>query len=696
VPQINGVICNTITFYDNNFNVVEELNSLLFRHILTNDANSLLLFGNMGEGTLFSNRIEEKIKLINIAHKTTEGKIPILVRLYGDNAEDIISQVETLGKRFENLCFMISPPISTNITFNTLKSYFQNILGSINPKNPIYLYNDPLNCNNNEINPELLKSLMSFNNLKDLNDSFYNIRSCRSYAQLINEDFSFFCGLEQNFHNFFQLIPLNQRIHTGIVSDVSNLVNLCSKLYFYALEDNLLEILDLQEQINDFRRNICHINTNEDDLKQGLKFAFLHLYKDSVLKTNAGFNLINSKYQTELDTITKERIAATVNYLLHHKQIYQLYSIGRKDLYQFHEIIKIFSNIDVLVQQGKVKKITGPYRSDVNTIYKVKFDNNQLVFRFQPNYFFQYENLIKEKLLYPFLDRTINPIDINLREKVKEIIDTEIGAYFFKKEKPPIIPVCNLFYFDETKEVIPITFSVQEYIRGKPLFQLINSYINDEKNLGITKFLNLFSTLGEHLGNLHKIEFDSYCKDIINIGKKDKVPYYEFIHHELETELHEAKKNNIDFGKEIRRYFRDNRALIEDENEFVLLHNDFNSQNVIIKEDRGGIHLNGFVDFDNWCVGSRAQDFIKLNYLIFKPLNISSLYKAFQKGYSRNYYFDKEFNKKIEIYKLLWLLREYNIESKLKRNSNKFQIISSTSTSLENYLDEMQAIIREE
>jgi dihydrodipicolinate synthase/N-acetylneuraminate lyase/aminoglycoside phosphotransferase (APT) family kinase protein len=695
VPQINGVMCNTLTFYDKNFNVLEELNSLLLRHILTNDANSLLLFGSTGEGTLFSNRIEEKIKLINIALKTTEEKIPIIVRLYGDDAEDIISQVEALGKRFEKICFMITPPISINVSPNILESYFQNILGSINTKNHIYLYNNPLQFTRNEIDPELLKSLMSFNNLKGLTDSFYNIRSCRSYAQLINEDFSFFCGLEQNFHNFFQLIPLNQRKHTGIISSMSNIVNLCSKLYYYALEDNLLELLKLQEQINDIRSNIYNIKTNEENLKQGLKVAFLHLYKDSISKTNKDFEFLNSKLQTELDTISKERIEATVNYLLNHKQIYQLYSIGRKDLYQFHEIIKIFSKIDTLVQQGKVKKITGPYRADVNTIYKVKFENSKLVFRFRTSKFLQFENLIKEKLLYPFLDRTIRPMDLQLREKVKEIINTKTGAYIFKKENPPIIPVSNLVYFDETKKAVPFPFSVQEYIRGKPLFQLINSYINDAKNLETTKFLNLFTILGEHLGNLHKIKFDSFCKRITDIGKRDKVSYHDFFQNEIETELHEAKKYNHDLGNEVRRYFSDNQALIEDENEFVLLHNDFNSQNVIIKEDRGVIHLNGFVDFDNWCVGSRAQDFIKLDYLIFKSLNTSSLYEAFQKGYSRDFFFNREFIKKIEVYKLLWLLKEYNIEAELKRNSNKFQITSSTSTSLENYLFEIQAIIRD-
>ncbi len=95
------------------------------------------------------------------------------------------------------------------------------------------------------------------------------------------------------------------------------------------------------------------------------------------------------------------------------------------------------------------------------------------------------------------------------------------GAYVFLKEKPPIIPVYNLIYFDETKEIVPFIFSVQEYIRGKPLFQLINNYIDEGKNLNANKFQDLFGTLGEYLGNLHSIKFDYYPKNILEIGKRN-------------------------------------------------------------------------------------------------------------------------------------------------------------------------------
>jgi dihydrodipicolinate synthase/N-acetylneuraminate lyase len=694
MSQINGVICNALTFFSRNGELINNINSLLIRHILTNDANALLLFGSMGDNPLYSSKIEDKIKLIDMVTDLTSGKNPILIGIYGADADEVIEQIEHLGKHFDKLNYMIPPPISENLSSEGIRSYFENILGSINPRNQIYLYNDPLQFVKNEIEPTWLKELTNFSNLRGLNDSFYNIKICKSYLELINENFSVFCGLEENSQNFFQLIPSHQRKYSGIVSSISNLVNMCSKLYYYALNDNLLELLQLQEQINDIRTKIYNIKTEKDQEKLGLTYAFLHLYGGLISKNDEEVNYIISKLQTEIDPISKERIEATVNYLRNNKQIYQLYSIGRKDLYQFRDIIDTFSKIDILVQQGKVRKITGPYRADVNTIYKVAFENNRLVFRFRTSKLFQFENLVKQKLLFPFLDKTITPNDLDLGDKVKKIINTKTGAYIFDKEKPPIIPVSNLIYYDETKEIIPYIFSVQDYIRGKPLFQLINKYINEGKNLNTKNFITIFDYLGEYLGNLHEIKFESFYRKISNIGRNVKQSYMGFFNNHLENELQEAKKNKIDFGNEIRDYYKDNIGIIEEENEFVLLHNDFCSQNVIVKEEQGLIHLNGLVDFDDWWIGPRAQDFIKMDYLILKPLNIPSFNTAFYDAYSKHYKIDNDFKKSIEMHKLLWLLNEYNFESELKRKAHHSDPISRVSTSLENYLFEIKAIIQ--
>ena len=77
MPPINGVICKALTFYNNDFEIIESLKSLLIRHILTNDANSLLLFGNANESNLIP--LNEKIKLIELILEITQKKVPILI-----------------------------------------------------------------------------------------------------------------------------------------------------------------------------------------------------------------------------------------------------------------------------------------------------------------------------------------------------------------------------------------------------------------------------------------------------------------------------------------------------------------------------------------------------------------------------------------------------------------------------------------
>ena len=79
MSPINGVICDALTFFNKNGEIIENLNSLLIRHILTNDANAILLFGRMGDGRLFLNNLEEMSKLIDITLNFSENRIPVLI-----------------------------------------------------------------------------------------------------------------------------------------------------------------------------------------------------------------------------------------------------------------------------------------------------------------------------------------------------------------------------------------------------------------------------------------------------------------------------------------------------------------------------------------------------------------------------------------------------------------------------------------
>ena len=64
MQQINGIIVPSITFFNENFEVNIELNSLLFRHLLLNGADCIFLFGNTGEGIEFIDRIDTILRIV--------------------------------------------------------------------------------------------------------------------------------------------------------------------------------------------------------------------------------------------------------------------------------------------------------------------------------------------------------------------------------------------------------------------------------------------------------------------------------------------------------------------------------------------------------------------------------------------------------------------------------------------------------
>ncbi|MFX1238729.1 MAG: dihydrodipicolinate synthase family protein, partial [Promethearchaeota archaeon] len=150
IKLFNGVVCPAITFFDKNYNVNEELNSLLFQHAYLNGARNILLFGTTGEGLYFRNKIEDKIDLINLAYQVTKEQIPIITGVFGDDFNDILDEIEPLGKRFKDLLFLIPPPME-NKEEEELKSYYNNIFESFSLKNKLIIYNNPNLFYNNNI-----------------------------------------------------------------------------------------------------------------------------------------------------------------------------------------------------------------------------------------------------------------------------------------------------------------------------------------------------------------------------------------------------------------------------------------------------------------------------------------------------------------------------------------------------------------
>jgi len=629
----------------------------LNRHLLVNGADSLYLFGIAGEGNIFSSNQNEKAKLIHLTMENIGKKTPLIVGVLGNEWEEITEELNDLAKKFNEIGFVLAPPFNKKIS--DLQSYFTQIFDTISIKNRIFLCNNPLEFGENEITPEIVKYLIDNVYISGIIDSFENINYFRSYIQMVNEDFSFCCGKEENFQKFLQLIPLNLRRYCGIVPSISNLVNISSKLYYFALEDKILELHQLQDQLNDIRNKIYDFKIEKGKIQRGLKYSFLYLYRDIIQNYIEVYNNITPEFQRELDEITKERIQATVNSLLNQKAIYQLYSLTKEEIYQLDDIIKVFSNIDVLSKQGKIKKIIGPFKAKTNTIYRVNFENSQLIFRFRILKSFESENLIKEKLLFPILDKSIKPELINFREKIKEITSAKKGDYIFNIDNPPIVPVANLIYYDETREVIPYLFSVQNYLHGKSLKSLFEKYKGENFSFNKSKFLNLFSDIGDVLGRLHSINLGSFYKDLYELGKEGKKNCIEFFTQELDTQIQDAKQYNFPLEIQTMEYIKENIILLE-EDQPILTHNDFQWTNIIIKDEPVKFQISGIIDFDNWGVGVRAQDFILMENVSLKIINNTEIKHKFYEGYQKYYKIDNDFNRKVELFSLLYYLKEYN------------------------------------
>ncbi len=691
MTKIRGVIVPSLTFFNKDLEVNTELHSLLTRHLLVNGADSIYLFGTKGAGFYFSDKIEEKIRLINLTLEVTGKKTPLMVGIFGNNKDRIIDQLDELGKKFSTLNFIIAPPYLEKI--EDVNSYLEYIFGAVNINNHIYIHNNREEFAGNEINPSIIKELIGYDNFSGFIDSCDNINYCKSYIKLIDEDFSLLCENEETFQKFLQLVPLDLRKYVGIVPCVSNLVNLSSKLYFCAIEEKILELHQLQEQINDIRNKLYDIKAQDGKEQRGLKYAFLYLYKNFSSNSIEDLNILSPYLEGTLDEITKERIEAYVNYLINQKRIYRLFSLGKDNIYQLDDMINIFSNVEVLLSQGNIKKVIGPFDADINTIYRVNFEKNQLIFKFRTLKSFQYENIVKEKLLFPFLDGSLNSNSSDLREKIKKIVSIKKGNYQFSSDKTPIIPVANLVYFDETKEVIPYIFTIQEYFHGKSLKDLFNQYTTEDLSFSKSKFLTLFNNLGELLGKLHTISFDSFQEHIYNIGKKSEINWLELINLEFEMESQEARRKKLGYDNEIKTFLKDNISLLEEENEPVVLHNDFQWTNLIVKDSPTKIQINGIIDFDDWRVGVRAQDFVKMEFFTLKPINNVDIRESFYYGYRKNCNIGQDFFKKLDIYSLLWFLKNYNSLYGNLANLEGSNSINERDKILNSYVKEIERII---
>ena len=333
MKSLGGVIVPSITIFNENYEVNLRANLVLYQHILLNGADSIFLFGSMGEGLFFHNKVKEKIKLIELAYHESKNKIPILCGVFGNQADEILNQMEQLGNVFKDLYsqrrFTVSlaylaPTFKKKLSFTELDAFLENSIGSFNLHNKIILYNNPTNFAKNEIETDHIKNLLNFSNVKGIKDTTLDIRNTHSYVQFMNKDFGLYCGNEYNYAKFYQGLPSKLRKFSGVVPSTSNIANVCKRLFDNALKGNNNEVKEFQNQIKNIMIKIYDEQLHPGKEQRSLKFAFHTLYKNEISSSLDEIMSLSPELHKSLSDSTKERIKNNLQDLIDLKFIQML------------------------------------------------------------------------------------------------------------------------------------------------------------------------------------------------------------------------------------------------------------------------------------------------------------------------------------------------------------------------------------
>lgn len=149
-----------------------------------------------------------------------------------------------------------------------------------------------------------------------------------------------------------------------------------------------------------------------------------------------------------------------------------------------------------------------------------------------------------------------------------------------------LVPVPEIYYFDNRKSVIPYSYAVMEYLEGTPL----DEYIRE--NQGLPEVLA--EEIGEKLAILHQLEYDREGFLDSNLELMEGLPpirvWYEyFLNGRAGARLDESTRERMIAFKEGYQSLLDHIS-----KRFVLCHGDFRPANLMVKNDR----VVGFMDWE--------------------------------------------------------------------------------------------------
>ena len=384
----------------------------------------------------------------------------------------------------------------------------------------------------------------------------------------------------------------------------------------------------------------------------------------------------------------------------------QAISIGKQCLTikELDTLVSPAKEVASIAPSTRLSQWKGPFDGKINSIFRLNYGTGEaekkLIFRARISEAFRYEAIVKEKLLFPILDGTLDlQSGARVKDAVDEIVRAKAGNHVFAEDKPPIIPLQNLYLFDETKARIPYMFSVMDFLPGISVYDFLEEHQVKGKEAqelpaDIVLILDsVFMEAGEALGKLHAIEFPGFYKTITDIGDKSKlVNFKSLFEAKIKDRMAKVSKYEMiqEFLPVLKKYFDDNIDLLTDDEVPVLYHNDFQPQNFIMLPDEG--HVNGFIDFDNWQISIKEDDLVKMQYWGLRGLD-ARFEESFMKGYEKIQHLPADFQARVELLKMCWFLLVIDFEMDKIMKNELNETVDNRFPAVQVYIDEIKKIL---
>jgi aminoglycoside phosphotransferase (APT) family kinase protein len=208
------------------------------------------------------------------------------------------------------------------------------------------------------------------------------------------------------------------------------------------------------------------------------------------------------------------------------------------------------------------------------------------------------------------------------------------------------VPVPKVYGLDESKEILPYSYIVMQYVEGSSLGFKHDSFPKTKKKEWLVK-------LGKVLASIHSINFDRFGETFSDSGFQGESNYKKYLHDYVNSTCQRIKESNeLDNQKidKIRKYFLDN-PLFNINPKASLLHGNYVPANIMVADD----DIKAIIDWE-WSRSGHNEE--EVAQFLYRNLKLQKEdVKSFRQGYENIIELSIEFEERLYAYNLLYYLR---------------------------------------